>query len=270
MILRRFIQHVHEQNWFAVGLDVLVVIIGIYLGLQVESWDQARQDRAAGELYLSQIVEDLEYDLITHQEMLVNALTLKQRSLSDLEDMLEKGEPLQPSQVNVPFIINQPNGSKVEIEYNSFRALEFSTIFSWSYPLIRSTTYDDLQNSGKLALITNDRLRFLISDYYDNSRNSNNRIIQRITGYGSVLYKLIGGGARTAFTHTSSSDPLRFDQSGFNPNVSLQDFIIRANTEEFKEYLRAETNYTAFMFDMTQEQLDRIDNLLKILKGEIE
>ena len=38
MILRRFMQHVKEQNWFAVGLDVIVVIVGIFLGMQVQKW----------------------------------------------------------------------------------------------------------------------------------------------------------------------------------------------------------------------------------------
>ena len=33
MILRRFMKHVDEQNWFAVGLDVLVVIFGVYIGI---------------------------------------------------------------------------------------------------------------------------------------------------------------------------------------------------------------------------------------------
>jgi len=35
-------QHVKEQNWFAVGLDVIVVIVGIFLGLQVQEWYEAR------------------------------------------------------------------------------------------------------------------------------------------------------------------------------------------------------------------------------------
>ncbi len=34
MILRRLIKHVGDQNWVAVGLDVLVVITGIFIGLQ--------------------------------------------------------------------------------------------------------------------------------------------------------------------------------------------------------------------------------------------
>ncbi len=44
MILRRFMKHVTDQNWLAVGLDVLVVIVGIFLGLQVQEWNEDRKN----------------------------------------------------------------------------------------------------------------------------------------------------------------------------------------------------------------------------------
>ena len=44
MILRRFTKHIAEQNWFAVGLDVLVVITGIFLGMQVTEWNENRNN----------------------------------------------------------------------------------------------------------------------------------------------------------------------------------------------------------------------------------
>jgi len=46
MILRRFMKHVSDQNWFAVGLDVLVVITGIFLGMQVTDWNEDRANHA--------------------------------------------------------------------------------------------------------------------------------------------------------------------------------------------------------------------------------
>jgi len=46
MILRRFYQHIGEQNWFAVGLDILVVITGIFLGMQVSDWNESRKEKA--------------------------------------------------------------------------------------------------------------------------------------------------------------------------------------------------------------------------------
>jgi hypothetical protein len=38
MILRRLTEHVNEQNWFAVGLDFLIVVFGVFIGLQVQNW----------------------------------------------------------------------------------------------------------------------------------------------------------------------------------------------------------------------------------------
>lgn len=81
MILRRLTKHVKEQNWFAVALDFLIVVVGVFLGLQVSNWNedqslQARSDQsivelrrefadidaAASELsqFYREIVEDLE------------------------------------------------------------------------------------------------------------------------------------------------------------------------------------------------------------------
>ena len=35
MILRRFMQHFREQNWFAVGIDVIVVFGSVLLATQI-------------------------------------------------------------------------------------------------------------------------------------------------------------------------------------------------------------------------------------------
>ncbi len=65
MILRRFMQHVKEQNWFAVGLDVIVVIIGIFLGLQVQAWyekrEEIRQLSIATDRFDIELRQNLEY-----------------------------------------------------------------------------------------------------------------------------------------------------------------------------------------------------------------
>lgn len=63
MILRRFTQHVTAQNWFAVGLDVLVVIFGVYIGIylgEVADERTTRSDvRDALEVVRVQLEEDL-------------------------------------------------------------------------------------------------------------------------------------------------------------------------------------------------------------------
>lgn len=68
MILRRFMKHVREQNWFAVGLDVLVVIVGIFLGIQVSELHQDRKNDELETLYIERIYEDLQASLVTVEE----------------------------------------------------------------------------------------------------------------------------------------------------------------------------------------------------------
>ncbi len=33
MILRRITEHVNAQNWFAIGLDFLIVVVGVFIGI---------------------------------------------------------------------------------------------------------------------------------------------------------------------------------------------------------------------------------------------
>lgn len=66
MILRRFNEHVKDQNWFAVWLDLIVVVVGIFLGLQVTQWNDDRQDVK----WEQEFYRDLKGDLVRDVEHL--------------------------------------------------------------------------------------------------------------------------------------------------------------------------------------------------------
>jgi hypothetical protein len=42
MILRRVTRHVKDENWFAVGLDFVIVVVGVFIGIQVANWNDER------------------------------------------------------------------------------------------------------------------------------------------------------------------------------------------------------------------------------------
>lgn len=63
MILRRLAAAIAEQNWFTVLLEIVIVVVGIYLGLQASEWSQNREDRRAEIVYLERIAADLEASL---------------------------------------------------------------------------------------------------------------------------------------------------------------------------------------------------------------
>ena len=42
MLLRSVTKHVNDQNWFAVVLDLVIVIFGVFIGIQVSNWNADR------------------------------------------------------------------------------------------------------------------------------------------------------------------------------------------------------------------------------------
>src|SRR4051794_32739382 len=63
MILRRVVEHAKTQNWFAVTLDFFIVVIGVFVGIEVANWNQARHDRQEERRYYGQLLVDLRGDL---------------------------------------------------------------------------------------------------------------------------------------------------------------------------------------------------------------
>ena len=59
MIPRRIAEHVKSQNWFAVGIDFLIVVVGVFVATQVDNWNDANRQKHKTE----QIVEALRQDL---------------------------------------------------------------------------------------------------------------------------------------------------------------------------------------------------------------
>jgi hypothetical protein len=42
MILRKLSDAIRQQNWFTVILEISIVVVGIFIGLQVDEWNQNR------------------------------------------------------------------------------------------------------------------------------------------------------------------------------------------------------------------------------------
>jgi hypothetical protein len=45
MLLRRIKTHIQKENWFAVLIDFLIIVMGVFVGIQVANWNEASSDR---------------------------------------------------------------------------------------------------------------------------------------------------------------------------------------------------------------------------------
>jgi hypothetical protein len=59
MILRRVIKHFRNQEWTAIFLDFIIVVVGVFVGLQVANWNEARAQKAQERGFLIQLREEV-------------------------------------------------------------------------------------------------------------------------------------------------------------------------------------------------------------------
>lgn len=65
MFLRRIRQHLSEQNWFAVWLDLLIVFLAVFVGLQADNWNQDRVANSNAKIYYARLIQDLRAEEVT-------------------------------------------------------------------------------------------------------------------------------------------------------------------------------------------------------------
>src|SRR5210317_607818 len=94
MILRRISENVRSQNWFAVAVEFVIVVVGVFMGLQVQDWNEARKERIEEHGLLSRLhVETLEL-LETQREELMG-LSERAGVLMGVNPVLFSQEPLR-------------------------------------------------------------------------------------------------------------------------------------------------------------------------------
>ncbi len=145
MLLRRVIEHVKHQNWTAVALDFLIVVVGVFIGIQVANWNDAREARTTGEFYLARIGEDIASDA-----------DFLERNLVNLEREAEHAGLISR-------YLKDGNAGAMS-DWEMFQIIYYRA--GWTPFSPNRVTYDELISSGQFALLGDAALRKDIGDYY--------------------------------------------------------------------------------------------------------
>ena len=177
MILRRLSQSLKEQNWTAIVIEFVLLVTGVFLGIQVSNWNAERETRQKSALFTARLVSDLkveawgyEYLVGYNKDVLANA----RRAL----DSLTGDAPLSDEQ----FVIA------------AYRATQYESQDR------RRATYDELVSTGTIGLITDQKLRkaaigiystTLIDQTMEEARQSEYRLLFRKTLSAQVQQALL-------------------------------------------------------------------------------
>ena len=169
MILRRITDNLRRQNWAELMSELLVLVVGIFLGFQLEGWNEDRKNRVVEAHYLERLHSDAEFNL---QDVRLHAKTHLERaaSLQGIAKKLERGT----------------------IEGISAVDAEMSFCYWYVIEDVRTRTaaYDELVATGNIDLIRNESLREqvqLVHAETDRATNDINLVGSVQPGIASVL-----------------------------------------------------------------------------------
>jgi len=92
MILRRISENVRSQNWFSVAVEFVIVVVGVFMGLQVQDWNEARKERIEEHELLGRLYEETIGLLEAQREELVG-LRARADVLMGVNPVLFEQEP---------------------------------------------------------------------------------------------------------------------------------------------------------------------------------
>ena len=145
MLFRRIRDHVVEQNWTAITIDFVIVVLGVFVGTQVSNWNSDRLEQRRAQGYLERIRSNLESDRV--------GMAGAQAYWSDV---IRYGEAAL-GYADDGRLADGSRWKTVLAFYQASQLLPFS---------LDDTTYQELRSSGDLGLIRDGELRSALAAYY--------------------------------------------------------------------------------------------------------
>jgi hypothetical protein len=144
MLLRRIIAHLRQQEWTAIAIDLVIVVIGVFIGIQVANWNASRLEAQRETAYLVALQSDfhaigaeLDHDIARYGDIAASmTLLLDQSRMASPDASLDA--------------LNEAVGRLITMEGTT----------------IASGTYSNLTGSGDLAIIKSQELRDAMSSFF--------------------------------------------------------------------------------------------------------
>lgn len=151
MLLRSVSKHVKDQNWTAVALDFVIVVVGVFIGIQVSNWNDERIVNEKKQLIHSRLQADFSM-ICSELERATSEHDNIMESLETLRIVLERGSARQEEDAEIRLALR-----------NGYEYWQVSH---------RSGTFIELLSSGNLDLISDEGLRVALIRYDRRSQQS--------------------------------------------------------------------------------------------------
>lgn len=150
MFVRRILESVRNRNLSNLTLELFIVIIGVFIGIQVSNWNDERIDQNRAHSYLERIRADLDADIQFFDDR-----------MAFWETVYGFGE----LGLRYAATGDAGNASRWGLLLAYFQASQLAEFYT------NSATYDELRSAGALGLIDDLELRDRLARYYTEADN---------------------------------------------------------------------------------------------------
>ena len=148
MLLRSLTKHVTDQNWFAVFIDFLIVVVGVFIGIQVANWNADRQNITKEQVYLTRLNDELKVTI----ERLEGGSETFLTSVKALQLLLDSRNEYQK------------NPATYEADEDILKQA-FENMTKGRVPASSPAVFEEMVANGELTLIRNTKLRQALYEF---------------------------------------------------------------------------------------------------------
>jgi hypothetical protein len=143
--LRSLYRHVRGHDWFAVFVDFVIVVAGVFVGIQVSNWNAERIQRREARAYVERIREDISASAQSIGNMVTYYRRVKGHALAALEAFDEPA-----SSLGQQFLVDAFQSSQILMR------------------TVERSTYDEVLSTGAMNSIPVVEVRRRLAGYYKN------------------------------------------------------------------------------------------------------
>lgn len=244
MILRRLTTALRKQDWVTVLVETLIVVFGVFIGLQVNNWNTARVDHQQEARYLERVAQDF----VTIQDRIQRGQEAANQGM--------RGCLITLRAIN---IANEEQPGELPGDAELFEA--FQACGGSIRPPGTSATLQEMIASGAFADLRNPRLRTLLYEFdqsvemFDRSYSGNFESAQLIDlGLISDIQRF-------------KSDPDAKDHDARFKVISIDRERV-LNNGQLRGAFMAYRDFTEINLIWLFYQQERVDEIVDILKSE--
>lgn len=143
MILNRMRERFRSQDWFGVGLELLIVVLGVFLGLQASNWNEGRIESETGRSYRERLAGDFRSNQNDLDARGGYYRSVKAHALDTLAELQNPS-----ANAGEQFLIDAYQATQITVR-----------------PVKRSA-WDEILTVGALNIVGDQKYRETVADYY--------------------------------------------------------------------------------------------------------